>query len=137
MHTAFEVHKLNDRGMKKAQRLAAAFDTHLSIVQEIVGAEDGPPIRSIQSASAEFTMTRCVEHLELASFYAKKTLARKPENQDFGQNEAGKYPVDMGEQGIEAEAPPSIEGFFRLLRGMKFSKRDGERLMSAIAEQSR
>jgi hypothetical protein len=73
MHRAFEVHKLNDCGMRKAERLAGVFDTHLPLVREIVGAENILPFATL--------FNRCEEHLELASFYAKKFLASQPENQ--------------------------------------------------------
>jgi hypothetical protein len=61
--------------MAQAQRLAHAFDTHLSIVKEICGVSAEPD-------GHEFSLA--VEHLELASFYAKKTLAQKFQNQDHG-----------------------------------------------------
>jgi hypothetical protein len=75
MHRAFEVHKLNNRGMHKAVRLAQLFDNHLAIVKEICGV-------NTDLEGHEFSLA--VEHLELASFYAKKTIAQKFENQDHG-----------------------------------------------------
>lgn len=73
MHRAFTVHKLNARGMRKAERLASTFDVHLLIVGEILGAGEPRPLTN--------NFAKCVDHLELASFYAKKELAQLPENQ--------------------------------------------------------
>jgi hypothetical protein len=72
MHKAFEVHKLNDQGMRKAERLAGVFDTHLSLVREIAGG---------RGSVHTMLLSKCEDHLELASFYAKKFLAMQPENQ--------------------------------------------------------
>jgi len=76
MHRAFEVHKLNDRGMRKAVRLAQTFDTQLALVHEILGVQE--------LGLTSVYIDRCEEHLELASFYAKKELASQPGIQDHG-----------------------------------------------------
>jgi hypothetical protein len=69
MDDLFKVHMLNEEGKKKAATLASNFDSLLQEVEEIVGS--GP--------SREMS---CVKtHLELASFYAKKAMAMKPQNQ--------------------------------------------------------
>jgi hypothetical protein len=73
MDRAFEVHKLNSKGMAKAERLAHVFDTNLSLMREICGVPD----HGLES----ILFSRAVEHLELASFYAKKEIAQHPENQ--------------------------------------------------------
>lgn len=78
MDKAFEVHRLNSRGIQKAQRLAGVFDTNLAIIREIVGETN---------LLNHSKMELCVEHLELASFYAKKAIAMQFENQESA-NEA-------------------------------------------------
>lgn len=138
MNAAFEVHKLNSRGMAKAQRLASAFDTHLSIVQEIVGEVDRPFDESLSIGrtmareSSTFLMMRSTEHLELASFYAKKCLAQKLENQDFEHGVLLKEPI-AGRETQEAESP--VSAFLRLLRGVRLSKHEADMLIKAVVDQ--
>jgi hypothetical protein len=116
MHRAFAVHKLNERGMRKAERLASAFDTHLLIVDEIVGASEPRPLTE--------NFTHCVEHLELACFYAKKELAQAPGNQlqhSLEQSELvglgrGSYVTGLGEPAANMKddaprIPTSLVGF--------------------------
>ena len=129
MDPAFAVHKLNERGMKKAERLAAAFDTHLSIVQEICGEPSEVLISS--------TMLHCVEHLELASFYAKKTLARRGENQIGPIEEAGKaFVADTVAALQEQRSPSTVNEILRLVRGAKFTDRERDMIVKTIIERS-
>lgn len=129
MDPAFEVHKLNSRGMQKAKRLASNFDTHLSIVREIVG----------EPYSEGGLMYKCIEHLELASFYAKKTLAQQPGNQDLGNEAEAEAPFAALAQ--DKAGPTAftgtVGGFLGFIRGMKFTKFEADRLMKAIADQTR
>jgi hypothetical protein len=74
MHKAFEVHRLNEGGMAKAQELAEAFDKLLAQAQYITGTP-----RSVDPAARERALM--ITHLELAGFYAKKTMAQLSENQ--------------------------------------------------------
>lgn len=64
----FEVHKLNDVGMKKAETLQVAFKAFLGHLEEICGSE-----------GREMSIVRT--HLETASFYAKRAMAMQPTNQ--------------------------------------------------------
>lgn len=68
MHEAFEVHMLNEQGKAKAQRIAKAFDGLLSEL-EGVGIVDGREMALVRTK------------LEEACFFAKKAMARRPENQ--------------------------------------------------------
>ena len=131
MDRAFTVHRLNRHGMKKAERLAATFDTHLSIVQEIVG-ERSEDLRSN-------TMDRCIEHLELASFYAKKTLAQKFENQEEGPSEpqpgitltANEEGDALGRGKVEFAGP--VGTIREILRTVHLSERDAKMLHECIS----
>lgn len=63
----FEVHKLNDVGIAKANGIATFFDALLMCMRENC------------PSSREFTIGS--EKLEEACFYFKKALARDPQNQ--------------------------------------------------------
>lgn len=76
MHKAFEVHILNEEGIERARGLASAFDQHLEFIRLSVGIT--------QHSIHPNTYAKCVEHLELASFYAKKTLANDSRWQSSG-----------------------------------------------------
>jgi hypothetical protein len=127
MHRAFEVHKLNSRGLAKAQRLASTFDTHLAIVSEIC-------IDGGSTVGEEFS--RCIEHLELASFYANKTIAERPTNQnqstgfepDFGRI-GDKYPADKALETAESPVAPyiSLASFSNLALEMELKRRVAKR----------
>jgi len=67
MHNEFTFHLLNDAGKEKATKIALAFDRLLTELEEIV-----------PGTSREMSLTRT--HLEIASFFAKKAMASKPEN---------------------------------------------------------
>jgi hypothetical protein len=69
MDPLFAVHLLNEDGKKKATELAQTFDKCLEAVTTVIGS--GP--------SRETALVRT--HLELASFYSKKAMAIRPENQ--------------------------------------------------------
>lgn len=64
----FGVHMLNAQGKTKAELLAAAFSQLLNRVEEISGT-DGREIAIVRTK------------LEEASFFAKKAMAVRPENQ--------------------------------------------------------
>jgi hypothetical protein len=63
----FEVHKLNDDGMKKATALQTAFKEFLIELEDICGEK-----------SREMSIVRT--KLEEASFFAKRAMAMMPEN---------------------------------------------------------
>jgi hypothetical protein len=65
----FEVHHLNDTGMKKAEILQIAFKSFLHNLEMTCGAE-----------GREMAIVRT--NLETASFYAKRAMAMQPENHD-------------------------------------------------------
>lgn len=65
----FEVHMLNDDGKKKASNLADAFSNLLSIIEELC-----PEGRELSIVKTK---------LEEASFFAKKAMAKQPENQQL------------------------------------------------------
>jgi len=67
MHKAFEVHMLNEEGIKKARQSAELFDELLNRVGILV-----PPSR-------EFSIV--TTNLEEACFFAKKGMANQLENQ--------------------------------------------------------
>ena len=64
----FKVHMLNDQGKLKAEALAVTFTNTLNDVEGISGTE-----------GREIALVRT--HLQLASFYAKRAMAARPENQ--------------------------------------------------------
>jgi hypothetical protein len=64
----FKVHILNQCGIGKAGELALVFESCLDAVEGISGTE-----------GREMALVRT--HMELASFYAKKAMAGRPENQ--------------------------------------------------------
>lgn len=67
-HPEFEVHILNSTGLRKARELQEIFDEALTKVDPM-----------IPSVSRETSLVHT--HLELASFYAKKAMAKVEENQ--------------------------------------------------------
>jgi hypothetical protein len=64
----FRVHKLNAEGLDKAKALAELFSMLLESVERVSGVE-----------GRDMALVRT--HLELASFYGKRAMASKPENQ--------------------------------------------------------
>lgn len=64
----FEVHRLNEEGLQKAELIAQAFDTLLNGLATVCNAED-----------REFSIVRT--KLEEAAFFAKKSMAKQSENQ--------------------------------------------------------
>jgi len=67
MDPLFDVHKLNETGMKRAQDIAAVFDAALS------------GLRGLCPDGREFSLVKT--KLEEGCFFAKKAMARLPENQ--------------------------------------------------------
>lgn len=65
----FEVHKLNDVGFAKARELQNLFEKFRNDVMEITS-----------GGSRETSLF--TTHLEIASFYAKRAMAMKPDNHD-------------------------------------------------------
>jgi len=70
MHKEFAVHRLNDNGMDKAQAVAEAFDACLTELEKYM----------VDPRCAAIVRTK----LEEASFFAKKSMAMAPENQQQG-----------------------------------------------------
>lgn len=68
MRPEFQVHRLNEAGMAKAQDIAQGFDALLAKCGELAGGE-----------SREFSLVKTL--LEQACFYAKKAMAMRTENQ--------------------------------------------------------
>jgi hypothetical protein len=66
MDGAFQVHRLNENGMEKAQKIAQAFDTLLDELH--THCHDG----------REFALVKT--KLEEACFFAKKSMANHPAN---------------------------------------------------------
>lgn len=64
----FAVHMLNEQGKQKAGEIARAFENLLNNIEAICGT-DGREISLVKTK------------LEEASFFAKKMMAQKPENQ--------------------------------------------------------
>lgn len=63
----FQVHRLNEQGLKKADNIAVSFDNLLNELKGNIPA--GRELSLVQT------------HLEQACFYAKKAIAKQPENQ--------------------------------------------------------
>lgn len=64
----FQVHRLNEQGLRRADNIAIAFDNLLNEIKRSTP-EDG------------WEMSQVRTHLEQACFYAKKGIAKQPENQ--------------------------------------------------------
>lgn len=71
MNTLFEVHRLNEKGLREADRLAREFDRLLST---LIIPNDLSPMHG----GRELAIVRT--KLEEACFYAKKFIALQPEN---------------------------------------------------------
>lgn len=67
MHSAFEVHMLNEEGKLKARIIAERFNTLLNELTALCG--DGRPMAVVTTK------------LEEACFFAKKGMASQPKNQ--------------------------------------------------------
>lgn len=67
MHTSFMSHRLNEIGLKKAEDIAHEFDRLLTLIEGIC------------LTGRELSLVNT--HLEIASFYAKKAMAMRKENQ--------------------------------------------------------
>lgn len=67
----FKVHVLNDAGMTKATEVAGAFSEALDKLETLCG-KDGREMALVRT------------HLQDASFWAKRAMASKPENQKTG-----------------------------------------------------
>ena len=83
MDPLFRVHRLNEQGLSKADRLANGFSMVKGLVDEIA-----------PQASRERSLA--YTHLELASFYAKKAMAMIETNQVHtpqDQPGPGRHPV--------------------------------------------
>jgi hypothetical protein len=68
MHKEFAVHKVNEEGFRKANDIAAVFSNTLNYLE------------SVCPAGRELAIVRT--KLEEACFFAKKSMASQPENQD-------------------------------------------------------
>lgn len=68
MDSLFQVHRLNDNGLKRAEVLAGAFDRLLTELRGVC-----------PENTREFSLVKT--KLEEASFFAKKSIANLPENQ--------------------------------------------------------
>lgn len=67
MNTLFQVHRLNEGGLKNAQLIAEAFDTLLERLELLC------------PAGRELALVKT--KLEEAGFFAKKAMANSPSNQ--------------------------------------------------------
>ena len=65
----FEVHRLNEQGMRKARDIAEAFQQTLDEVEILVG-KDGREMALVRTKMQE------------ACFFAKRAMAMQPENQE-------------------------------------------------------
>ena len=70
MHQGFQTYLLNEDGQQKAREIGTAFDVLLTQLLPIC--EGG--------ASREMALVKT--HLEIACFYAKKSMAIQPANQE-------------------------------------------------------
>lgn len=68
MHKEFQVHKLNEQGVQRANKVAILFDALLSDLSLVV------------SDGREFAIVKT--KLEEACFFAKKSIANQPGNQE-------------------------------------------------------
>lgn len=71
----FEVQRLNKAGLTTADMIAHAFNELLIDIRAMVFA--GQDVQgAVEAASREFSLVKT--HLEIASFYAKKAMAKNP-----------------------------------------------------------
>lgn len=109
----FTVHMLNEQGKQKAARIAATFSLALDQLEEICGKQ-----------GREMAIVRT--HLQDASFYAKRAMALRPENQQ-GQEDGS--PIGFGSQTppVAGDASePKSEGGFVMTRSMVARQRIDE-----------
>jgi hypothetical protein len=116
LHKAFEVHKLNDEGFRRAKELAEEFDVFLSRLERICHRQEG------NLHTSEFS--RAVQHLELASFYSKKTIAQDRRFQE-GYNE-----LDM----LKAQ-PPVVSDYDSRVHYADSSVVAGSRTAASLDQQ--
>jgi hypothetical protein len=78
MDAIFQVHRLNETGLAKAQSIAEQFDALLTALETdcLPAAADPSAPRQM---TREFALVKT--HLESACFYAKKSIANQIENQ--------------------------------------------------------
>lgn len=69
----FQVHLLNEQGIARAQSLAICFNDLLTDVKVIIEPS------GVEPQGREYSLVRT--HLELAGYYAKKSMANVPANQ--------------------------------------------------------
>ena len=67
----FQTHLLNEEGKKNAQNIGATFDKLLNELTDLHGCSMN---------TREFALART--HLEIACFYAKKSMAQRPPMQE-------------------------------------------------------
>jgi hypothetical protein len=68
IRSEFDVHLLNPAGLTKARDIASGFSTLLNDLEEHCG-KDGREMALVRT------------HLQEAAFFAKRAMAREPENQ--------------------------------------------------------
>ncbi len=71
MNERFAVHRLNEQGLQKAQKVAEAFDRLLTEVHDLAGDQTYIPFRLHEVGGL----------LEKACFLTKKEIACQPQNQ--------------------------------------------------------
>lgn len=92
VHEEFEVHILNESGVAKARQLAEEFDALLATVEELCGcpgaftsaATTGGCVSVVPSVRPNYNGRELAivrTKLEEACFFAKKAIAKLPENQ--------------------------------------------------------
>lgn len=76
----FEVHKLNELGLARAELLRAAFQNLLETIEQscALGAVNPKTHQTINGREVALART----HLETACFFAKRAMAMCPENQE-------------------------------------------------------
>lgn len=69
IHEEFKVHRLNEQGLRRAEKIAQEFNDLLTVVVSYGGANSGRHLSLVKTK------------LEEACFFAKKIIASQPENQ--------------------------------------------------------
>lgn len=99
MNALFQSHRLNNHGLANAQLLGRAFDELLTKVESIVKSAGTTAAPAESGRSLAIARTK----LEEACFFAKKSMAQLPENQEYPDMESLTYRIGEGGRAIPAE----------------------------------
>lgn len=78
----FDVHMLNEKGKKNANLIKEIFEEALSQLESVCGPDRSTGAGQMTQDDSGREMAIMRTKLEEASFFAKKAMAKRPENQE-------------------------------------------------------